>query len=277
MKISFLKYQGSGNDFILIDDRSCFFPIENQGLLRFLCSRNWGVGADGLILLQMSTVAHFRMRIFNSDGLEADFCGNGLRCFILYLRDLYFKEEKFLIETAHSVVSCFNQGDTICIDLPIPKVLHWRVSLGDDPFYEVFVVNTGVPHAVLFVEDLKEYDVETVGKWIRSHSKFGAEGVNVNFVKIATDGTLHVRTYERGVEKETLSCGSGAAAAALVAFQKEKIDPLVRVMTRSGDCLEFAISELSEGKKITMKGKASFVFKGQIEVDPLGISRELSV
>lgn len=269
MKISFLKYQGSGNDFILIDDRSGFFPIEDQEAIRFLCSRHFGIGADGLILLQSSSLAHFRMRIFNADGLEADLCGNGLRCLVLYLKDLGFKEDSFQIETQNSIVSCSIQGETIRVELPPPQVLQWGLRIGEETFYEVFVVNTGVPHAVVFVEDLQEYPVELIGKWIRSHSYFSPEGVNVNFVKLATDGTLHIRTYERGVEAETLSCGTGAAAAALVVCQKEKIPSFVRVMTRSGECLEFSITELSEGKKIEMQGKASFVFEGRIEVDAL--------
>ncbi len=266
MKLSFFKYQGSGNDFILIDDRSCFFPIDNQKLIRFLCSRNWGIGADGLILLQASTLAHFRMRIFNSDGLEADFCGNGLRCLILYLKDLGFQEDEFNIEMPQSVVSCKVQGNTVSVQMPIPKVLHWGVKIGKETPCEVFVVNTGVPHAVVFVEDLEEYPLASVAPMLRHHLQFGSEGVNVNFAKIGTDGILRMRTYERGIEGETLSCGTGAAAVALVASQKAGIESPIRVVTKSGDALEFSIAESTEGKKIEMQGKASLVFEGRIEI-----------
>jgi len=266
LKLSFLKYQGSGNDFILIDDRSNFFPLENRRVIQFLCSRNWGVGADGLILLQTSNLAHFRMRIFNSDGLEADLCGNGLRCLVLYLRDLGFKEEVLNIETERSVVSCCTQGENIHVKLPPPKVLYWGVRIGEETSYEVFVVNTGVPHAIVFVEDLEEFPVDVIGPWIRFHPHFSSEGVNVNFVKVGVDKSLRIRTYERGVEGETLACGTGAAAAALVAFQKEPMPPLIRVITKSGESLEFTIEESSEGKQIEMQGKASFVFEGRIEV-----------
>jgi diaminopimelate epimerase len=263
LKLSFFKYQGSGNDFILIDDRSCFFPVQDEKMIRFLCSRNFGVGADGLILLQASTSADFRMRIFNSDGLEADFCGNGIRCLVLYLKDLGFQEDAFLIETQQSIAACSIQGNTVTAELPHPKVLHWGVKVEE---HEAFVVNTGVPHAVIFVEDLEEVPVASIAPIIRFHPHFGSDGVNVNFVKVGADGTLRMRTYERGIEGETLACGSGAAAAALVASQKEGLPLPIRVMTKSGDTLEFSILELAEGKKVEMQGNACFVFEGCIEV-----------
>lgn len=266
MKIIFSKYQGSGNDFIIIDDRSGSFPLQNQELIRFLCTRNWGIGADGLILLQSSSVADFRMRIFNSDGMEADLCGNGLRCLALYLRHLGFKDDRFQIETQKAVLCSTIDGATIRIELPPPKVLHWGIIIGEEVSHEVFVVHTGVPHAVVFVEELEDYPVEVIGRWIRSHPRFAPDGVNVNFVKAASDGSLRIRTYERGVEGETLSCGTGAAAAALVSFQKKDLPSPLRVMTKSGECLEFSIDESLNGKRIEMQGKAAFVFEGRIDV-----------
>jgi diaminopimelate epimerase len=145
-------------------------------------------------------------------------------------------------------------------------VLHWGIVIGDEVSYEIFVVYTGLPHAVVFVEDLEEYPVEVIGKWIRFHPRFAPDGVNVNFVKVASDGSLRIRTYERGIEGETLSCGTGAAAAALVSFQKKAQESPLRVMTKSGECLEFSIEESLEGKKIEMHGKAAFVFEGRIDV-----------
>lgn len=266
MNLSFFKYQGSGNDFILIDDRSQFFPTENQKAIRLLCSRHWGVGADGLILLQTSTLSQFRMRIFNSDGMEADFCGNGLRCLVLYLRNLGFREEILQIETQQAIISCCTRGEEIYVKLPSPKVLHWGIQIGVEVPFEMYVVDTGVPHAVIFVEDLNDVQVKQIGSQIRFHPYFAPEGVNVNFVKIAVDGTVHIRTYERGVEDETLSCGTGSAAAALVAFQKGFVSNQVRVMTKSKESLEFTLSESSEGKQIEMQGKASFVFEGRMQV-----------
>lgn len=263
MKLSFFKYQGSGNDFILIDDRSCFFKVQDEKMIRFLCSRHFGVGANGLILLQPSTSADFRMRIFNSDGLEADFCGNGLRCLILYLKDLGYQQDSFLIETQQAISACSIQGNKITAELPHPKVLHWGVKVEE---HEAFVVHTGVPHAVVFVEDLEEFPVSVLAPAIRFHSRFGPDGVNVNFVKVGADGALRMRTYERGIEGETLSCGSGAAAAALVVSQKENLPLPIRVMTQSGDTLEFSVQEVLEGKKIEMQGSACFVFEGRIEI-----------
>ena len=267
MKLSFFKYQGTGNDFILIDDRSCFFPFQDVQTIQILCCRSRGIGADGVVLLQPSNLADFRIRIFNSDGSEAAMCGNGFRCLILYLKDLGFQENSFQIETECGVLSSTVQGNTISVKMPPPKVLHWELKLEGGAPFEVFVVHTGVPHAVIFVEELEEYPVMTMARFIRFHPYFGSEGVNVNFVERMPDGTFHNRTYERGVEGETLSCGTGSAACAFVSFQKGLTSSPARIFSKSGDCLEFAIKEsLENGFEIEMKGKAFFVFKGVIEI-----------
>ena len=265
MLLSFSKYQGAGNDFIIIDDRSCRFPVDDRELIKRLCFRNLGIGADGLILLQHSSCAEFRMRIFNADGKEAPMCRNGLRCLVRYLKDLGFKAEKFHIETEAEVLECSYQGGKVSVNFPPPKVLHWGISLQEGGVSEeIFVVDTGVPHAVVFIEDLEECFVEKLGRELRFHPKFSPHGVNVNFVKIASDGTARIRTYERGVEGETLACGTGATAAAFVLFQQKGQGGSIRIMPKSGESLEF----LAENplKKIEMRGKAEFVFEGRIQV-----------
>ena len=227
MSLSFAKYHAGGNDFIVIDDRSLRFALEDRLLIHHLCHRRFGIGADGLILLQPSTMGDFRFRIFNADGSEAALCGNGLGCMIAYVHDLGFEQEAFSVETLKEVLSCAIQGSRVSIQLPDSRVLHWKVSIED---LECYVVDTGVPHAVCFVSDLDEYPVETMGRYLRHHPLFALhEGVNVNFVKVGSDGALRIRTYERGVEGETYSCGTGAAAAAFVAYKLGFVTSIVRV------------------------------------------------
>lgn len=271
MFLSFSKYHGAGNDFILIDDRSGSFPCDNFHLISRLCDRRLGIGADGLLLLQTSNFADFRIRIFNSDGKEAGMCGNGMRCFIHYLRSLGFRDEQFQIETMHDTISCSIKGERISVKIEKPKVLHWGIEIQhNEDKYEAYVLNTGVPHAVIFVEDLDHVEVETLGRSIRNHEAFSPLGVNVNFAKLGADGSLRVRTYERGVEAETPSCGTGAAAVALTALQKWDMPSPVRIVPRSLDCLEVHVNQNSiGGKDLELIGTASYVFDGRIAIDNL--------
>lgn len=269
MFLSFSKYQGAGNDFIIIDDRASYFPCENDKFISNLCHRRYGIGADGLLLMQVSSCANFRIRIFNADGKEVSMCGNGMRCFIHYLHSLGFREEQFLIETMHDTVLCHIRGDKISVKLNKPHVLHWGMEIEhEDKPLEAFVVHTGVPHAVVFVEDLDQLDVDSLGRKIRNHSLFAPHGVNVNFAKIGSDGSIRVRTYERGVEAETYSCGTGAAAVALTVSQKWNMPSPLRIMPFSKECLEVHVSQSnSGGKELELVGSASCVFEGRIPVE----------
>lgn len=262
MKLPFSKYEGAGNDFILIDDRARIFPTQDAELISRLCSRQLGVGADGLIAVQKSSKADFCMRIFNADGYEASFCGNGLRCLVRYLEEIGISQKECKIETMHSVISASFIGDKVAIDFPPPKILDWEKTVEDRKF---FVIDTGVPHAVHFVLDLASCKVEELGREIRFHSDFEPLGVNVNF--ITEEGqTLHIRTYERGVEGETLSCGSGAAASAfVVAMQRECFKPLL-VVPHSKQVLEFSFTPSDEGVHMRMTGPARRVFSGVLEL-----------
>ena len=269
MFLSFSKYQGAGNDFIIIDDRAGIFPCEKDQFIHNLCHRRFGVGADGLLLLQTSSIATFRIRIFNSDGKEVSMCGNGIRCFIHYLRTLGFREDPFLIETIDNIVRCQIKGDKISVTLDKPAVLHWGLELeADNQLLQAFVVHTGVPHAVIFVDDLDLVDVEGLGRKIRNHALFAPHGVNVNFAKIGSDGSVQVRTYERGVEGETYSCGTGAAAVALTVAEKCNLPSPIRIMPFSKHCLEVIVSESSSGgKDLELIGHAACVFEGRLAID----------
>jgi diaminopimelate epimerase len=271
MYFSFSKYQGAGNDFILVDDRAGSFPAQQVKFIEKLCNRRFGIGADGLILLQSSNCARFRMRIFNADGREVSMCGNGIRCLVQYIRSLGFKEDEFLIETMHATIPCSIHGDKVRVLLGKPHVLHWGVQIEEgNEQHEAFVVNTGVPHAVIFVEELEFYPVEEIGRRIRHHPLFAPNGVNVNFAKMVADGTLRMRTYERGVESETLACGTGAAAVALAAAQKWQLSNPIRVISSAKEYLEVCIQDaLSGGKEIEMLGGAMFVFEGRIGVEQI--------
>ena len=267
--ISFCKYHGSGNDFIIVDDRAETFPCTNAEFIKKICNRQFGVGADGLLLLQTSNCASFRIRIFNSDGKEVGMCGNGIRCFVSYLKSLGYKDDLFLIETMNDTVQCRTHSDKISVKLSKPIVLHWGVKLDHlMEHIEAFVVHTGVPHAVIFVDDLDGMNVDEVGRKIRQYPLFHPEGVNVNFVRKGADGSLRVRTYERGVEAETLSSGTGAAAVALTAYMLWNIPSPVRIMPLSQDCLEVHVNEARfGGKELELTGRASFIFEGRLTLN----------
>ncbi len=242
--IPFAKYHGGGNDFIIVDTREMGEEWIDAACVQRLCHRHTGIGADGLIALGPSERADCRMRIFNADGSEPAMCGNGIRCAVHFLGT----EGEISIETLAGVRCCRKQGDQIAVRMGIPRVLHFPIECMG---HTLFVVDTGVPHAVLFVEDLEKTDVATWGKEIRFHPHFAPHGVNVNFARLSKDG-LEVRTYERGVEAETRSCGTGAAAAAFVVKELHALSSPITVA-------ELQLHFLPE---IEMVGTAIFVFNG---------------
>ena len=261
MKIAFSKYHGAGNDFILINDLTISFPAFNRELISRLCHRQKGIGADGLILLQPSVHCDFRMRIFNADGKEAEMCGNGLRCLVHFLISLGINQNSFEIETADGPVRCHGEGERISTLLRPPRPLFW-----EEPYSmqgkekKLYGVDTGVPHAVLFEEDVSGVDVEKWGREIRHHEKFAPRGVNVNFVQRSEKGELLVRTYERGVEGETLACGTGIAASAFVASKLYGLKSPIQVVAASKEILEVTLLD----KEIEVKGPAVLVYNGEL-------------
>ncbi len=251
MKWSFSKYQGAGNDFILFEDFERSFP---ESSIPQLCDRKMGIGADGLILLRHSKIADFSMDFFNADGSSAAMCGNGLRCFVHFLRDRKVLQAKYLIEIAGKVLTVKANQSKISTFLSPPRILHWDIEIENHP---IFVVDTGVPHAVIFAEE--GVDVLREGGRLRYHEKFHPEGVNVNFVTARGDGQLHVRTYERGVESETLACGTGAAAVAFVANRLGYCSEKVEIITQSQESLHVEV-----GNEIEVIGPSVKVFDGHV-------------
>lgn len=264
MDLPFSKYSGCGNDFIFVDNRQEIFP-KNQALISNLCKRPLGIGADGLILLEKSEKADFKMRIFNSDGLEAEMCGNGLRCLKKFLKELGFKKSSISIETFERVLNIEDAGEFVKAHMGEPQGLKLDLELEiDHKIYPVHFLNTGVPHSVLFVENLNSINVSHLGRKIRQHPDFAPKGCNVNFVQILGKSLIAVATYERGVEEETLACGTGATASAILASVKFQLPTPIEVRVRSGESLIIHFDLEKEGfpKSVTQTGPARFHFKG---------------
>ncbi len=264
----FTKMHGNGNDFVIIDEfNGVLIPEEEKPkFVRAVCDRNFGVGGDGAIFVQRSTIADVRFRYFNSDGSEAAMCGNGIRCFSRYVvEEGYAKEGKLKVETLAGVLELEvwrNNGWWVRVDMgKVERGVVWgkRFDVGGDS-YIVYAADVGVPHAVIFVEDLS-FDIVPKARVIRYHPTF-PEGTNVNFAKIE-GGKIVLRTYERGVEGETLSCGTGSVAAAFVAHELGFVGERVEVLTRGGEL----IVELGERAKLT--GSATRVFDGELRREEL--------
>lgn len=239
-KTLFYKYHGSGNDFIIIDDRSLTFSPTNVATL---CHRSFGIGADGLLLLQPSECADFRMRYFNSDGGAASMCGNGLRCLIALIHTFIEAKDHYLIETEKELFNCTWDQGNVAVDFPIPMIKEHS---------SLYLLDTGVPHAVFFTPHF-DFDFLKKAKAIREEYNANVNAAIVLGTKIA------LRTFERGVEGETLSCGTGAAAVAFVTAQLHQKKEL-EIVPLSGESLYFSLKESS----FTLSGPATFVFSGSI-------------
>lgn len=264
--IPFWKMHGAGNDFILIDDRSEGFPVGDTAWLQRIARRRTGVGCEGVVLIQPSTVADFRMRFINPDGQEVEMCGNAARCVARLAHDLGIAGRDASIETVAGILraECLDNAVRVRMTDPRDWSLNGRIEvLGRD--LEYHFVNTGVPHAVVEVEDLDNCDVAGLGKAMRYHGRFEPNGTNANFVTCSGPDSLRVRTYERGVETETLACGTGIVASALVAARLGRVSPPVRVTAASGDCLEVGFDLAgNEVRGPTLTGPAEHVFHGTL-------------
>jgi len=256
MQINFAKYHGAGNDFVIIDDRKLKFPIQDQKFIQHLCEHRLGVGADGVILLQTSEKADFRMRIFNADGKEAAQCGNGLRCLVDFIRQMGHPSQHLTIETQERIVQCSWEGDQITVDLGAYIWAHDNFPIGS---FSLQLVHTGVPHAVAFVKDVAMPDFQSVASKLRFHEAFAPQGANVNFAQMK-GGKIYTRTYERGVEEETLSCGTGAAAVAVAAMKKYKLQNPICIVPASQEEIFVEVSFHT----VKLRGRATFVFHGSI-------------
>lgn len=265
MAYQFSKYSGCGNDFILIDDRPSTFPTQDKELIRRLCSRQQGIGADGVVLLQAGTKGDYSMRIFNSDGSEAEMCGNGLRCLGRFIADLGEKRSTFTVDSMlrQHEIKMLPEGVQASMGPPqfIEKDLPLSIEGRTLPTY---FLDTGVPHAVLFVDRVEEVDVKRFGEKIRHHDHFAPRGANANFVQKINDSKLSVRTFERGVENETQACGTGVTAAALAAHWKWGLKAPLTVQTRSKQELRIDFVNDADGRimEVYQTGPADIIFKG---------------
>ena len=264
MDISFWKMHGAGNDFILVDDRAETFPATDGRWIADIASRRTGVGCEGVILIQPSDKADFRMRFFNPDGSEVEMCGNGARCVARLAHELGVAPQSMTIDTVAGILGAEAMGENVKLGMTPPH--DWKIghSLESDSGpIEYSFVNTGVPHAVVPVDNLDDCDVMHIGRLIRRHADFAPAGANANFMQPVGPQEIHVRTYERGVEAETLACGTGIVASALIAARLGKATAPVTVLAASGDRLTvgFDLTE-SVADNVSLLGPALHVFKG---------------
>jgi diaminopimelate epimerase len=266
--IPFYKMSGCGNDFIIIDNRKGVVVMSDPA--RFaarVCRRRLSAGADGLILVENTPTADFKWRFFNSDGSAAEMCGNGARCAARFAQLLGIAGERMTFETLVGTISATVTGDLVKIKLTDPKdlVLDETVMLAAGPV-SYGRVNTGVPHVVIEVPDVESVDVVALGREIRQHNQFAPAGTNVNFVAPLPVGLFAIRTYERGVEDETLACGTGNAAAALVLAERYRCSSPVKLQTRSGGILTIHFhSRHGRFEDLHLEGDARVVYEGVLQ------------
>ena len=262
--LHFTKMNGAGNDFVLVDNRDGKNALTCPQIAR-LCDRHRGIGADGLLAVEPATDgADFRMRYYNADGGEAEMCGNGARCFARFAQKISGQTGALSFETLAGVITANFPGDLVQIQMSPPHSLRLNDKLhaGDETLF-VHSLNTGVPHAVVFVDDLENTDVRHLGRALRCHAHFAPKGTNANFVRQRSADTIAIRTYERGVEDETLACGTGMVACALIFHERTGAPSPVQVQVRGGETLQIGFTKTAEGyAHVTLTGPAEFVFDG---------------
>jgi len=266
--VNFWKMNGAGNDFVVLDNRDNSLDLTGDQIAR-LCQRQRGIGADGLLAVEPAqNGADFRMRYYNADGGEAEMCGNGARCFARFVNRLeggQLTSTRF--ETIAGTIEAEFFGDQVRIQLSTPHSLKLNETLELDGVpHIVHSVNTGVPHAVVFVDDLASVEVKRFGAATRYHSHFAPKGTNANFVQVLGDSHIAIRTYERGVEDETLACGTGMVACAIIHHELNGASSPVRVQVAGGDTLEIGFIKSAQGsyEKVTLLGPADFTFSGTL-------------
>jgi diaminopimelate epimerase len=261
MKIHFYKYQGTGNDFIILDNLNLQYPKLDADLIKYFCNRRFGVGADGLMLLNPKPGLDFEMLYYNADGRESTMCGNGGRCLVKFAFQQGIKKSNYRFMAIDGVHEAELLDDGT-VNLKMQDVTQIKEVHGD------FILNTGSPHYVKMVNDVMNYDVFHKGMDLRNSAEFVKEGINVNFVEQKKADQIIVRTYERGVEDETLSCGTGVTASALVCFHNEVGYNDVTVVTRGGK-LVVKYDRINENyfRDIWLCGPSEKVFEGEIDIN----------
>jgi len=271
MGLEFYKMSGLGNDFILIDNFEGRLKEDPADLARRLCPRRTSVGADGLVVLEPDDEVDFRWRFHNSDGSEAEMCGNASRCAARLAVRLGRAGEKLAFRTLAGIIRAEVSGDRVKVELPRPERLRRGVSLAlDGASLQADFIVAGVPHAVVLVEDLEAVDVAGLGAKIRYHAQFAPAGTNVNFARVIDRTRLANRTYERGVEDETLACGTGCIAAVLIAAAENRVDSPTKVATRMGEDLVVYFTRTENGfRDICLEGPVRLICSGRLGPDAL--------
>ena len=270
MIFDFVKMNGAGNDFVLYDNRSRSIALTTEQVVR-ICDRHRGVGADGLIGLIPceSGKADWAWEFWNSDGSLAEMCGNGARCFARYIQRMTGHPETTTFETTAGVISAEFQGERVSVNLTAPasERLNIQLPLKSAGETTIHSINTGVPHAVIYVPDADKAMLSTIGPEVRRHAEFGPRGTNVNFVQVLGPNSIRVRTFERGVEGETLACGTGVAASALVSARVHGFQSPVKVRVQGGDDLEVSFNQANGAfSDVRLCGPADFCFYGRMEI-----------
>ncbi len=278
--MNFFKLTAAGNDFVLIDNRENIVPEDKHSYLaEKLCDRRYSVGGDGLILLENSNKADFRMRYYNSDGSHASMCGNGGRSIAMFAYKLGIVGKTMKFETDAGLVSAEIKSSTVVkLALYNPKdlVLNEEIEVEDKKFM-VHSINTGVPHAVIYVDNIESIDVEKYGNKIRFHKHFAPAGTNVNFVRVDKErNVIFVRTYERGVEGETFACGTGVTASSIISVLLNKAKSPVHVVTKGKDNLYVSCN--TDGEKVSdvfLEGPAIVAFTGTVVIEEITTVEQL--
>ena len=273
-KIEFFKTSGSGNDFVIVDNREGLVtPGEAPLFARRICCRRESVGADGLILLLDSNRVDFKWGFYNADGSEAEMCGNGGRCAARVANMLGMAEDEMVFETVAGDIRASVNGSNVKLEMVRPRDLRLDYELMvDGRPLTVSSLNTGVPHVILWVEDLERVDVEELGRQIRYHPEYQPAGANVNFVRVQGDDQLAIRTYERGVEGETLACGTGSVAAALLGGISGRVSSPAGLKTRGGETLlvHFEVDG-EQFREVFLQGDARIIYRGDLWQEALEV------
>jgi len=266
-KIPFSKMTGCGNDFIIIDNRGKILDADKLGdFVRKVCAHKLSAGADGVVLVEPSDKANFQWRFFNSDGSVAEMCGNAARCVARFAVLKGIAPPRMAFETLAGIIEAEVAGRRIKVLMVPPTELKLNINVPiEGESRQMDFINTGVPHAVQFVEQAASVAVKDVGRKIRFHAQFQPAGTNANFVQVVDRKHIKVRTYERGVEDETLACGTGAVASALIAGQKGFVDSPVEVQTSGGEILKIYFQAQGDGfGRVFLEGDARVVYEGEL-------------
>lgn len=270
--MNFAKLNGSGNDFILVDGTGGLLSgVDLSALAKRVCRRKFSIGADGLIVLVKSSEADFAWRFYNADGSAAEMCGNGARCAARFARDRGLAKDRMSFVTGAGIIKAAIKQDRVKVQMtdPFDFKSEFLLQVGPDE-YKTWFVNTGVPHAVILVENIDGFPAVKQGRLVREHERFAPQGANANFIGRRDDGSIKVRTYERGVEDETFACGTGSVASALVAARLGLAASPVKVETSGGNELTVHFSgEWPDNKEVFLEGDARLIFEGRWRTDAL--------